>query len=185
MSQLPAEVSMPRKILIRASDFPYHVVARVNNRDWFYIPIEDVWIECLRLIKKGQLKFQIKIYAFVLMSNHYHLCIQTPLANIDSFMQFFNKALAEFIAKGAGRVNRIFGGPYKWTLITSEAYFQNVIRYVYQNPLRANMCQRCEDYPFSDLSFKNPRPEYLTWLNNRQSDYDTQKTRKNLRRYQI
>src|SRR5690606_29535334 len=120
---------MPRKKLIRTSEFPYHITSRSNNRDWFSIPLADIWSFCIELLNQGQIDFKIKVEAFVLMSNHYHLCIYTPEANIDQFMRFFNQNLGRKIAKQSGRINRIFGSPYKWTVITNQAYFNNVIRY--------------------------------------------------------
>lgn len=176
---------MPRKPLVRTSEFPYHITSRSNNRDWFCISIEDVWDYCRELLAQGEKEFGIKIEAFVLMSNHYHLCVYTPKANIDTFMRFFNQNLGRKIAKQSGRINRIFGAPYKWTVITSEAYFINVIRYVYQNPLRANLCQRCEDYPYSDLFRRKSDTDFLTWLNRPQCEFDTAKTRKNLKKFEI
>lgn len=176
---------MPRRKLIRTSEFPYHITSRSNNREWFYVPIEDVWKYCLELLDAGAKKYGIETRAFVLMNNHYHLCLYTPKANIDAFMRFFNKSLGSRISRQAGRINRIFGASYKWTVITNEAYLSNVIRYVYQNPLRADLCERCEDYPFSDLLMRNPEAELLNWLNRHQCQYDTQKTRKNLKKYEI
>ena len=176
---------MPRKKLIRSSQFPYHITSRSNNREWFYIPLENLWDYCQELLSKGEKLFKVKIYAFVLMSNHYHLCVLTPEANIDQFMRFFNKSLGQRISWESGRINRTFGAPYKWTLITNEAYFLSVIRYVYQNPLRASICERCENYPYSDLSARNADQEFLEWINRKQCRYDSEKTRKNLRKYQL
>lgn len=145
---------MPRKNLIRDSHFPYHISCRSNNKEWFYLPIQDVWRHCIELLNLGQAKFQINIHSFVLMNNHYHLLIDTPLANIDKFMQFFNKNLSCRISRDAGRINRIFGSSYKWTLIKSDNYYNNVFRYVYQNPVKAMLVGKCEDYTYSSLQQK-------------------------------
>src|SRR5690606_30269968 len=109
---------MPRKPLIRSSDCPYHVTSRSNNKEWLYIPIQDVWTYSQEFLAKGQKEFNVQVLAFVLMSNHYHLCIQTPNSNIDKFMRFFNQSLGKAISRQADRINRIFGASYKWTLIT-------------------------------------------------------------------
>ena len=176
---------MPRRSLIRSDHFPYHITSRSNNREWFYIPINDVWRYALELLDEGRKSFSIQVEAFVLMDNHYHLCIFTPQANIDQFMRFFNKGLGSKIAKQSGRINRTFGAPYKWTLITSERYFSNVLRYVYQNPLRAGLCNKCEEYPFSDLTLKSQEISFLDYINTLQCKFDVDKTRKNLRKYEI
>jgi len=176
---------MPRKKLIRSDQFPYHVTSRSNNKEWFYIPIECVWSYCNTLLNEGKIKFNVQIDAFVLMRNHYHLCIRTPESNIDLFMRYFNKNLAQNIARHAKRINRIFGGPYKWSLITKEAYYLNVIRYIYQNPLRANIVDFCEQYPYSDLKEQKFSPEMFNWINKTISKREVSLTSKNLKKYQI
>lgn len=82
---------MPRAKLIRSDSAPYHITSRSNNREWFYIPTLDVWSYSRKLLREGALRFNVQVDAFVLMSNHYHLCIHTPEAGVDKFMQFFNK----------------------------------------------------------------------------------------------
>ena len=174
---------MPRKKLIRSNSYPYHVTARSNNKEWFYIPIEDVWNYSNELLTTGKKKFNIHVEAFVLMNNHYHLCVKTPDANIDKFMQFFNQNLGKKISRQADRINRIFGAPYKWNLITTEYYYNNVIRYIYQNPIRAELVDRCEKYPFSDLHTKKPTHDFLNWINKRVVQDDDVAMRKKLKKY--
>lgn len=176
---------MPRKNLIRTNLHPYHITTRSNNKEWFYIPIQDVWKFCEELIKEGEIEFNVKIEAFVLMNNHYHLCLYTPDENLDRFMRFFNKGLSEKISRQAGRINRIFGAPYKWTLIKNERYFYNVLRYIYQNPLRAGIMRRCEDYPYSDISKKIKDRALIDWFNQLACKYELERTRKNLKRYEF
>jgi putative transposase len=142
---------MPRKNLIRTADFPYHITSRSNNKEWFYVPIEDVWKYCIELLGSGSKKFNIKIYSFVLMANHYHLLLQTPDENIDKFMRFFNKGLSDRISRQASRINRIFGASYHWSLIKDDSYFINVYKYIYQNPLRAGLVSKCEKYRYTTL----------------------------------
>lgn len=176
---------MPRKPLIRTAEFPYHVTTRSNNRDWFAIPLPEVWRFCQELLREGEKEHKIQVEAFVLMNNHYHLCLYTPEANIDEFMRFFNQSLGRKIAKQSGRINRVFGATYKWTLIRDQAYFYNVIRYVYQNPMRAQLCLRCEDYPFSDLKKQKLEKDLLNWINRPLNEFDRDRTKKRLRRYEI
>lgn len=95
----------------------------------------------------------ILIHAFVLMSNHYHLLVSThedyPLSCV---MQVLQKSISRKINREAKRINHVFGGPYKASLIVNADYYAKVFRYLAQNPLRAKMCRRTEDYPFSTFS---------------------------------
>jgi putative transposase len=122
----------------------------------------------------------INLVSFVLMNNHYHMMLFTPDANLDKFMYEFNKRFALKIQQHSGHINQVFGGRYKWCLIQSQQYLSNCYRYVYQNPVRAGLVKRCQDYPFSTLhtfvnhnNFSIPihdkfgfKDEYgLRWLN--------------------
>jgi len=143
---------MPRKLLIRCNNLPYHVTSRANNKEWFNLPLEQVWDICQKSLAEAYDKHKVEIISFVLMNNHYHLLIRTPDANLDDFMYEFNKRLAFGLKDSSTHLNHILGGRYKWCLIHSQQYFLNCYRYVYQNPLRAQIVQRCEHYPFSTLN---------------------------------
>ena len=181
---------MPRKNLIRTSEFPYHVTIRTNNKEWFNLPLKEVWQMCLLGISETVKRHEAKIQAFVLMNNHYHLLIWTPKSNLDKFMQMFNSRLSKEIRKSTGNINRIFGDRYHWCLIKDEKYHQSVLRYIYQNPLRAGISKRCESYEFStlkyfineiDLGFKlcvrheGSNKYFLRWLN---QELDTKSSKK-------
>lgn len=188
---------MGRINLIRASHLPYHVTARTNNKEWFEIPLSDVWNLAQESLKEAEQIHHIELISFVLMGNHYHMIIITPNGNLDLFMYEFNKRLSLKIRNQTGRINRIFGGRYKWCLIQSQNYFFNCYRYVYQNPIRAGIVERCEDYPFSTLRsvIKNVRfsvpvhdkygfkDDYgVMWLNKKIEDDDMLELRKKLSR---
>lgn len=142
---------MPRKNLIRSNNLPYHVTARSNNKEWFTLPMPEMWKVVQDSLREAIEVHRVEVIAFVLMGNHYHMLLLTPEGNLDSFMYELNKRLALKIKTSTGQINRIFGGRYKWCLIQSQHYLINCYKYVYQNPVRAGLVQYCEDYPFSTL----------------------------------
>ncbi len=144
---------MPRKNLIRTSQYFYHVTTRANHKFWFSIPLEDVWRISAYSFNKAQKNHPAEVSQFVLMGNHYHLLIRTPQSDIDQFMYFFNKEFSSKLRLKSGLENRMFGSNYKWSLITKRKHFFNVFRYIYQNPLRANLIDKCENYKFSSLYY--------------------------------
>jgi putative transposase len=155
---------MPRKPLIRNSIYPYHVTARSNNKEWFDLPMKQVWNICLNSIKHANSRHPVDVISFVLMSNHYHLLVKTPDENLDLFMYELNKMISLSMRVKTKRVNKIFGGRYKWCMIQSNRYFANCYRYVYQNPMRANLVDRCEEYPYSTLSYKHSTKKFSVQL---------------------
>jgi REP element-mobilizing transposase RayT len=176
---------MPRKNLIRSSSHPYHVTTRANNKEWFYIPTPDVWHYCQNLLDEGEKRFLVKIDAFVLMNNHYHMLIHTPEANLDKFMHFFNKRLSDKISSSAKRINRIFGSGYRWNLIQNQGYYYTVLRYIYQNPMRAQLVSSIKEYPFTDYYKQKHHHQFEKWLNQLLNEEAKDQTKKMLRRYQI
>ena len=142
---------MPRKLLHKSDSLPYHVTARSNNRENFYLSIERLWeligSECLKL----SLVYEVEFHAFVLMPNHFHTLMTVPHHDLGKVMSIFMGSVTRSANLLSGRSGHFFGGPYHWSLVNSSRYFGHALKYVYRNPVRANLCMRVEDYPFSTL----------------------------------
>jgi putative transposase len=187
---------MPRKKLIRTDEFPYHISARSNNKDWFKLSLDRVWEITQRGLVYANKLNSVEIHAFVLMNNHYHLLVTTPNADIDRFMRTFNKYISEQINIYSGVINYKFGGPYNWSIVSKRQYLFNVYRYVFRNPVKAGVTQTCEEYPFSSLHLEvlkapglvNYRPHFddghIEWLEffNRVKKQEDELIRRGLRR---
>lgn len=185
---------MPRPLLIRSETHPYHVTSRCNNQEFFPVPLKGVWEIMLELLKNEIKSHQLAVHAFVLMGNHFHLLAHTPKGNIDQIMQNFLRLSSLKINQLSKSKNHLWGGRYKWSLIESQAYYYQVYRYIYQNPIRAGICNRVEDYPFSTLkesslplhsfiplSFGGHEGEFI-WLNDIYSEEDRKLIKKGLRK---
>jgi putative transposase len=145
---------MPRKAIERSRDHYYHITARSNNREFFFLPMDEVWEVMNSRLESLQKEHGIRIAAFVLMNNHFHLLVLTPNLDIDRLMYFFMKGVTLEIQKRTKRINKIFGGRYKGSLIDSHEYLMNVYKYIYRNPVEAKMVTRAETYLYSSLYFK-------------------------------
>lgn len=145
---------MARKNLIRTNEYPYHVTIRSNNKEWFNLPLTEMWTICINAIRVSNFKVPVKVEAFVLMNNHYHLLLYTPNSNLDKFMNVLNSKISKDIRIRTNRINRVFGDRYKWKLITCNLYYKSVIRYIFQNPLEVKLVTKCEDYVFSTLYYQ-------------------------------
>lgn len=161
---------MPRPLLIRSETHPYHVTSRSNNKDFFPIPLQEVWEIMLSLLKVEMKEQKLEVHAFVLMGNHFHLLCHTPNANLDQIMQRFLRQTSVKISARSKTMNHLWGGRYKWSLIESKPYYLQVYRYIYQNPIRAGLCKKVEDYPFtsllnSELVLHPPSEAEIQWLN--------------------
>ena len=143
---------MPRKKLILHDSYPYHVVNRSNNKEFFYLPVSDLWPIFIEIFYKAQGLYGVSFHAFVLMTNHYHLILGTPNANLSEIMTYIQREVARLANKKANRINHFFGGRYKWSLIHKEQYYWNAIKYIYRNPVESGLCECVGDYAYSSLN---------------------------------
>jgi putative transposase len=186
---------MSRKNLIRSQVLPYHITGRGNNRELFPCSMDYTWRVMVRNLNKIHEKFGVKIHAFVLMPNHFHLVMTAPQLDLGIVMMEFMRSTTKILNAASGRTGRVYGGPYHWSLIDDQYYLDHVLKYVYRNPVKAKMIEQAEDYVYSSIrGIIDPRfqlvplnpvigqeslipnknlSEYLRWLNQQpQSEYD-------------
>ncbi len=179
---------MARKLLIRSQGNPYHVTIRANNRELFPIDPFAIWKVFCDLFFETHVLFRTQPHAFVMMPNHIHLLITTPQEDLGKVMQHWIGSGTRTVNLISGRSGRIFGARYHWTLIDNPIYFMHAFKYVYRNPVKANLCAQAQLYPFSTLQFAlgtqitsfpiwyafqqkqwigipNTDPELLEWIN--------------------
>ena len=80
--------------------------------------------------------YQVVLYSYVLMQNHYHLLVETPHGNISEFMRHFNITYTSYYNKRHNRVGHLYQGRYKSILVDKESYLTILSRYVHLNPVR-------------------------------------------------
>lgn len=131
---------------------PFHITVRSNNRDWFGLSRAEVWTIMEDYLFFIHHAYGVKIIAFVLMDNHFHLLVLCPLGNISEAMAYFLRETSKRIASKSGRINHIYGSRFYRTLIKNNHYFQHAYKYLYRNPVEAGICQRPEEYLYSTLS---------------------------------
>lgn len=128
----------------------YHVMNRGNRREDIFLDDNDrqKFYEILGNIEK---RYGIIIYVYVLMSNHYHLLLETPFANLSRAIQRLNGDYALYFSRRHKSPGHIFQGRYKAMLVEKDAYLLELSRYIHLNPLRAGVVRRPEEYRWSSL----------------------------------
>ena len=152
---------MPRKPLIRTTDFPYHVTARCNNKEHFHPTIQETWLIISNELKEIVERYECRLHAFVLMPNHFHLLISTPKDDLGIVMQSFLLKITKKINSKTGRTGRVFGSKYHWSLIDNEQYYDCVLKYIYRNPVKARLSESVEQYPYSTLAHVLEMAKYV------------------------
>lgn len=126
---------MARPLRIRFENAFYHVTCRGNAGQTIF-PDDFDRRRFLFLIEHSAEIYQVDILAFVLMANHFHLIVKTPLANIQEFMRHFNISYTAFINKRYERTGHLYQGRYKSFVIDADSYLLEVSRYIHLNPVR-------------------------------------------------
>ena len=126
----------------------YHVTARGNSKETIYH--DDAEREVfLRLLERAARKHRWIVLAYCLMGNHYHLVLQTPFGVLSRGFDELNGGFARIVNLRQGRTNHLFGRRFSSELIESDSHMLEAARYVVLNPVRAGLCDRPEEWPWS------------------------------------
>ena len=139
---------MARKPRIHFPGAFYHVMLRGNSGQDVFFSSEDR-TRFYFLLNEGVGQYGHRIHAFCLMDNHIHLLIQvadTPLAKIIHNLSF---RYTRYINAKQKRTGHLFQGRYKAILIDADNYLLQLVRYIHNNPVRANISSQCDDFQWS------------------------------------
>ena len=129
---------MARPLRIQFENAYYHVTCRGNSRQEIFSSDADRSI-FLDLLERSSDIYQTEILAYVLMSNHFHLFVKTPLGNLQEFMRHFNISYTSYYNWKHHRTGHLYQGRYKSFLVDADAYLQEISRYIHLNPIRMRL----------------------------------------------
>ena len=139
---------MARQLRIEFPGAVHHVTSRGNEQRAIFRKNDDRRM-FLTLLGQAVKRFGWSLTAWVLMTNHFHLVVQTPEANLSKGMQWLNGKYAGWFNRQHKRSGHLFQGRFKSFLIEKETYLREVLRYVVLNPVRAKMAELPEQYKWS------------------------------------
>jgi REP element-mobilizing transposase RayT len=154
---------MARPLRIEFSGALYHVTSRGNERKPIYLEEKD-FERFLSVLTHVCERYNWVIHAYCLMTNHYHLLIETPDANLSKGMRQLNGVYTQSFNAYHNRVGHVFQGRYKAILVDKEAYLMELNRYIILNPIRANMVDSPEEWAWSSwhsVMGHSPIPNWL------------------------
>lgn len=134
-----------------AAGLVYHVTARGNAKAPTFLTDADYEVFLSGLAVARNLD-GLLCHAYCLMTNHYHLLVETPRANLDDAMHRLNSTYAIRFNRHHERTGHVFQGRYGSKLITDDDYALTVVRYIAANPVQAGLCARPEDWPWSSYA---------------------------------
>ena len=139
---------MARPLRIEYPGAVYHVTSRGNEKKPVFKDDADRqnFLNTLQHVNK---RYDWICHAYCLMTNHYHILVETPEGNLSIGMRQINSVYTQLFNKRHGRTGHLFQGRYKAILIQKDSHLLEVCRYVVLNPVRAKMAEKPEDYVWS------------------------------------
>ena len=154
---------MARPLRIEYEGAFYHVMNRgLEQREIF--EEERDYEKFLELIEDTHRQYQFRIHSYCLMSNHYHLYVETPQGGLSQGMRHIDGVYTQIFNKRRRRIGPLFQGRYKAILVEKENYSLELSRYIHLNPVKAKMVEKPEGWRWSSYGAfmgKAKRREFL------------------------
>jgi putative transposase len=126
---------MARPLRVDVKDGWYHITARGTERRTIFQGARE-YEHFLDLLEAMAERYAVKVHAYALMGNHYHLLIQTPQANASAAVQWLNVSYSVWFNRRRDRVGHVFQGRFGSVLIDGDGTWAlNASVYVHLNPI--------------------------------------------------
>jgi REP element-mobilizing transposase RayT len=139
---------MPRHPRVHAEGLLYHVIARGNNGQRIFLRQDDyeAFLEALRVVRE---RYPFYLYAYVLMSNHFHLLLEVQRSSTARILQSLLTGYVRRFNRIHHHKGHLFQGRYKAILCDQDSYLLELVRYIHLNPVRAGLVKRPIEWPWS------------------------------------
>jgi REP element-mobilizing transposase RayT len=163
---------MARGIRVEYAGAFYHVMARGNRRERIFLDDGDRRFFCETLGETCE-RTGWRVHGWTLMSNHYHLMVETPEANLVAGMQWLQNTYTRRYNSRHQLWGRLFGDRYKAVLSEgdSQYYYCSLMDYIHLNPVRVGLVRRAKgqsvrDYQWSSVAtgYAVPASQRPSWL---------------------
>ena len=154
---------MARPLRLEFAGALYHLTARGDRQEPIFLDDGDRR-RFLDLLGKEVIQQGWVCYAYCLMSNHYHLLIETVEANLIRGMRRLNGVYTQTFNRRRKKPGHVFQGRYKSILVDKENYLMELCRYVVLNPVRAKMAKGPEEWSWSSYGATAGMVKTPTWL---------------------
>ncbi len=155
---------MARPLRIEYPGAYYHVTSRGNEHKAIFRDVADRR-KFLEILSSSIEQFIVRLHAYVLMDNHYHLVVETPEGNLSRAIRNVNGVYTQYINRRHRRVGHLFQGRYKAILVDKDSYLIELSRYIHLNPWRVRIGGKDPlGYRWSSLRAYTGREKAPEWL---------------------
>ena len=154
---------MSRPLRIEYPGAWYHVMNRGRRKESIFLQPDD-YDAFLQILRETTSDWNLRIAAYCLMPNHYHLLVQTPDGNLSRCMRHINGVYTQRFNRFHQQDGQLFRGRYKAVLVETDNYLLEVMRYIHRNPLNAGLVRSLDEYPWSSHSAYLTSQKQRSWL---------------------
>jgi putative transposase len=154
---------MARPLRIEYPGAFYHVTSRGNEQKDIFKSRRDRE-KFLEYLASATERYRAAVHAYCLMSNHYHLLLETPAGNLSQIMRHINGAYTTYFNIKRKRSGHLFQGRYKAILVEADEYLVELSRYIHLNPVKAGIVERPEHYQWSSYQSFIGQSKPPAWL---------------------
>lgn len=153
---------MGRRPRIELLNAFYHVIQRGNNKSFIFRNIEDK-IYFGNIVKNYKQDLNFEIHGFVIMNNHYHMIIRPINSSLQEIMHKINNKYSKYYNYRYNHCGHVFEKRYNGIWVQDEIYLMDLLRYIHQNPVKANLCKNVSGYKWSsDIYYrKNIKSDFI------------------------
>ncbi len=146
------QIAMPRLPRIYSPGATMHVVARCNNREFYFAAPEDFEI-LLDHLGEMSSAYGVRLFAYTLMSSHIHLLLQSPDPDaLGRPMRWFMTQTAKTFHRLRNRSGHFWERRYRACLVEDDLYALAALRYMDRNPVRAGIVEDPAAYAWSSCA---------------------------------
>ena len=142
---------MPRRARKQSETGIYHVMLRGIDRQLIFEDSED-YIRFLDIVEECREVCNFQLYAYCLMGNHVHLLMKVQDEGLETIFKRIGGRYVYYYNVKYQRVGHLFQDRFKSEPVDNNEYFLTVLRYIHQNPVKAKLCSKVEEYPFSSFA---------------------------------
>ncbi|MBI4369520.1 MAG: transposase [Elusimicrobia bacterium] len=154
---------MARPLRVEYPGAFYHVFTRGNDRRWIFRDNADRK-RFFGLIAESAERWAVRVHAYALMDNHYHLLIEAKGGFLSAPIRQINGVYTQHYNRRYKTSGHLFHGRFKALIVDKDGYLLTLSRYIHQNPVRAKMVSAPEKYRWSScrafLGLEEP-PQWL------------------------
>jgi len=154
---------MTRPLRIEYPNAWYHVMNRGRRGEKVFSDHED-YSAFIHLLHETSEMFNLRVSAYCLMPNHYHILAMTPDGNLSRAMRHLNGVYTQRYNRRWNVDGQLFRGRYKSVLVEEDSHLLELLRYIHRNPVRAHICDNAGDYPWSSHLGYTSSAKKWDWL---------------------